>query len=155
LISGWWFAPICTWEQIDERRKRRTKLFGLRIIKLVAALPRTAAGRTIGGQLIRAGTLVGANYRASCRARSRAEFIARLGIVEEEADESGYWLELIVDSGMMKLRLIQPLLSEADELVAIMVSSRVSAARNKERAKFTVSRNARLKPKIKNQKSQI
>jgi four helix bundle protein len=89
---------------------------------LVAALPKTVVGRAIGGQLVRARTSVGANYRAACRSRSKAEFIARLGIVEEEADESGYWLELIVDSGLMKLKLLQPLLIEANELVAIMVS---------------------------------
>ena len=76
-------------------------------------------GRAIGGQLVRAGTSVGANYRAACRARSKAEFIAKLGIVEEEADESGYWLELIVESGLTKLKLLESLLKEANELVAI------------------------------------
>src|SRR6266478_6184383 len=116
----------------EDELKKRTKRFGLRIIKLVSALPNTIAGRAIGGQLVRAGTSVGANYRAACRSRSKAEFIARLGVVEEEADESGYWMELIVDSGLMKLKLLQPLLSEANELVAIMVSSRISAARNRD-----------------------
>ena len=124
----------------EEDLKRRTKLFGLRIIKLVAALPKTLVGRTIGGQLIRAGTSVGANYRAACRSRSKAEFIARLGVVEEEADESGYWMELIVDSGLMKLELLQPLLAEANELVAIMVSSRISAASNRDAAKLAAPR---------------
>jgi len=119
----------------EEELKRRTKLFGLRIIKLVAALPDTIIGRAIGGQLVRAGTSVGANYRAVCRSRSKAEFIARLGIVEEEADESGYWMELIVESGLMKLKLLQPLLCEADELVAIMVSSRISAAMSRDATK--------------------
>ena len=76
-------------------------------------------GRAIGGQLVRAGTSVGANYRAACRARSKAEFIAKLGIVEEEADESGYWLEMIVESGLTKLKLLESLLKEANELVAI------------------------------------
>ncbi len=124
----------------EEDLKRRTKLFGLRIIKLVAALPRTVVGRTISGQLVRAGTSVGANYRAACRSRSKAEFIARLGVVEEEADESGYWMELIVDSGLMKLELLQPLLAEANELVAIMVSSRISAASNRDAAKLAAPR---------------
>jgi four helix bundle protein len=77
----------------DDLKKRR-KAFDLRILKLVAALPKTVAGRTIGNQLARSGTSVAANYRASCRARSKAEFIARLGVVEEEADESALWLEL-------------------------------------------------------------
>src|SRR6266404_9107286 len=124
----------------EEDLKRRTKLFGLRIIKLVAALPKTLVGRTVGGQLVRAGTSVGANYRAACRSRSKAEFIARLGVVEEEADESGYWMELIVDSGLMKLELLQPLLAEANELVAIMVSSRISAASNRDAAKLAAPR---------------
>jgi four helix bundle protein len=75
--------------------KKRTKQFALRVLKLVAALPQTVAGRAIGGQLARAGTSVGANYRAACRGRSRAEFIAKLGTVEEEADESAYWMEVI------------------------------------------------------------
>ena len=80
----------------EDELKRRTKRFALRVIKLVAALPKTVEGRTIGNQLVRAGTSVGANYRAACRARSKAEFIARLGVVEEEADESEYWMELII-----------------------------------------------------------
>ena len=72
---------------------QRTKDFALRVIKLVNALPNNPAGRTIGGQLIRSGTSVASNYRAACRGRSKAEFIAKLGIVEEEADESALWLE--------------------------------------------------------------
>ena len=76
--------------------KRRTKQFALRVLKLVAALPKSLAGKTIGSQLVRAGTSVGANYRAACRARSKLEFIAKIGIVEEEADESGFWMELII-----------------------------------------------------------
>jgi four helix bundle protein len=108
----------------EDELKKRTKLFGLRIMKLVAALPNTPQGRTVGGQLVRAGTSVGANYRAACRARSRAEFTARLGVVEEEADESGYWLEVVIEGELMKARLVRPLLTEANELVAIMTSSR-------------------------------
>ena len=81
----------------EDDLKKRTKQFALRILKLVAALPRTIAGRTIGGQLARSGTSVAANYRAACRARSKAEFISRLGVVEEEADESALWLELIIE----------------------------------------------------------
>lgn len=77
--------------------KDRTKRFALRILKLVAALPDTVQGRSVGGQLVRSGTSVGANYRSACRGRSKAEFIAKIGIVEEEADESGFWLELIME----------------------------------------------------------
>jgi four helix bundle protein len=114
----------------DELRQR-TKQFGLRIMKLVAALPDSNVGRAIGGQLIRSGTAVGANYRAACRGRSKAEFIAKLGIVEEEADESTYWLELIVEGGLMPKDLVMPLLQEADELVAIMVASKRTAKDNR------------------------
>ena len=109
--------------------KKRTKQFTLRVIKLVSALPGSMEGRAIGNQLIRSGTSVGANYRAACRGRSKAEFIAKLGTVEEEADESAYWMELIIESGLLKARLVEPLLLEANELVAIMVSSRKSAAK--------------------------
>lgn len=88
----------------EEQLKVRTKKFALRVMRLVAALPKTVEGRAIGNQLIRSGTSVGANYRAACRARSKAEFIAKLGIVEEEADESGFWMELIQKS---KLKIQQ------------------------------------------------
>jgi four helix bundle protein len=85
--------------------------------------------QTIGRQLVRAGTSVGVNYRAACRGRSKAEFAAKLGIVEEEADESAFWMEIIIEAGLMERRLIQPLLDEAEELVAIMVASRKSVNR--------------------------
>ena len=111
----------------EKELKDRTKQFALRVIKLVAALPKTVEGRAIGSQLIRAGTSVGANYRSACRGRSRAEFVAKLGIVEEEADESAFWMELITESKLLKKELVEPLLKEANELVAIMVSSRKSA----------------------------
>ncbi|HET7624450.1 MAG TPA: four helix bundle protein [Verrucomicrobiae bacterium] len=109
--------------------KQRTKQFALRIIKLVGALPKTTEGRAIGNQLIRSGTSVGANYRAACRGRSKAEFTAKLGVVEEEADESAFWIELISESGLLTKKRIEPLLAEANELVAIMVASRKSASR--------------------------
>ena len=110
--------------------KSRTKQFSLRVIKLVGALPKTVEGRAIGNQLIRSGTSVGANYRAACRGRSKVEFIAKLGVVEEEADESAFWMELIIESGLMEKKLAEPLLKEAGELVAIMTASRKSAANN-------------------------
>jgi four helix bundle protein len=108
--------------------KKRTKQFALRILKLVAALPNTVAGRAIGGQLVRSGTSVGANYRATCRGRSKAEFVAKLGVVEEEADESAYWMELIIEGELLKQRQVQPLLDEAKELAKIMARSRISAS---------------------------
>jgi four helix bundle protein len=109
--------------------KDRTKKFALRVLKLVAALPRSIEGRAIGGQLVRSGTAVGANYRAACRGRSKAEFISKLGTVEEEADESAYWMELIIDAGLLKAKRINALYQEANELTAIMVASRISALR--------------------------
>ena len=102
--------------------KERTKQFALKIIRLVASLPRTREADIIGRQLLKAGTSVGANYRESNRSRSRAEFRSKIGIVEQEADESPYWLELLKDSGMAKGRLIEELLVEADELVAIFTT---------------------------------
>src|SRR5215510_8443956 len=137
----------------EDDLKRRTKLFELRILKLVAALPKTVAGKVIGGQLAQAGTSVPANYRAACRARSKAEFISRLGVVEEEADESEFWLELIVDSELMKAVVVEPLITEAHQLVAIMTSSRITASRNERNAKLSTSRDR--KSKIKTQKSKI
>ena len=108
--------------------KRRTKAFALRILKLAAALPLTIEGKVIRGQLVRAGTSVGANYRAACRGRSRREFIAKIGVVEEEADESAFWLELIIEGLFLKERRVAPLLAEAQALTKIMARSRVSAS---------------------------
>lgn len=112
--------------------KVRTKDFAQRIFKLVDALPQTLQGRTVAKQVIRRGTSVAANYRAACRARSRAEFIAKIGIVEEEADETLFWLELIVDTGLLGAKRIAFLLQEADELVAIMAASRKSAVASRQ-----------------------
>src|SRR5712671_6114031 len=108
--------------------KNRTKQFALRVLKLVAALPNNLSGKTIGGQLVRSGTSVGANYRAACRARSKAEFIAKIGIVEEEADESAFWMELIIEGKLLRQGLVQPLLDEANEIAKMMASSRKSAS---------------------------
>ena len=111
--------------------KARTKSFALRVIKVVDALPNTRSANVIGHQLLRSGTSVGANYRAACRARSTAEFVAKLGVVEEEADESGYWMELLIDSGLMSQAQLGELLKEADELVAITVASIKTARQRK------------------------
>ena len=106
----------------DKALKARTKQFALKIIKLVASLPRTREADIIGRQLLKAGTSVGANYRESNRSRSKAEFKSKIGIVEQEADESLYWLELLKASGVAKGALLEELLVEADELVAIFTT---------------------------------
>jgi four helix bundle protein len=113
-----------------EELKDRTKQFALRILKLVAALPKTVEGRAIASQLVRCGTSVAANYRATCRARSKAEFIAKIGVVLEEADEALLWLELIGEAKVLPAKRVDPIRIEANELVAIMVASRKSAASN-------------------------
>ena len=114
--------------------KLRTKTFALRIFALVDTLSKTVQGRAVASQIIRSGTSVAANYRAACRARSRAEFIAKIGVVEEEADETLFWLELIIDAGLLKAKRIRPLMVEADEIVAIMATSRKSAIANRHSA---------------------
>jgi len=103
--------------------KDRTKRFALLVIRLCQALPRSQASTIITRQLLRSATSVGANYRAVCRARSNADFISKLGVVLEGADETLFWLELLVDSGSAQRDKISPLLKEANELVAIFVAS--------------------------------
>ena len=112
----------------QEELKQRTKDFALRIIRLVEALPKTILGRTIANQIIRSGTSVAANYRAACRARSKSEFAAKLGIVVEEADETAFWLELIIETGILPEGRIKQLLNEANELTAIFVRSRKTSS---------------------------
>ena len=110
--------------------QQRTKKLALWVLRLVEAIPgRRSWARAIANQLVRAGTAVGANYRASCKARSCGEFIAKKGIVEEEADESAYWMELLIEGAIMPQRLVQPLHDESVELAAIMAASRITAAR--------------------------
>jgi four helix bundle protein len=106
----------------------RTKQFALRIMKLVGALPKSIQGRAIASQLMRSGTSVAANYRAACRSRSKAEFVAKLGTVEEEADETAFWLELIIEGSLLTAAQIQPLLTEAGEIVAITAASKKTAS---------------------------
>lgn len=103
--------------------KKRTKEFALRAIKLVDALPRRAPGEVFGKQILRSATSVGANYRSACRGRSEVEFVAKLGVVIEEADESEYWMELISDGGLIKASRVAPLRKEASELVAIFTAA--------------------------------
>jgi four helix bundle protein len=106
-----------------EEMKTRTKQFGLRIIRAVESLPQNYAARHVGGQLLRAGTSVGANYRAACRGRTQAEFIAKLGIVEEEADETIYWMEVLIEAGIMPEVRLSALMAEANEILSIVVAS--------------------------------
>jgi four helix bundle protein len=108
----------------------RTKQVALRTFKLVGALPQTIQGRAVASQLIRSGTSVTANYRAACRARSKPEFVAKLGVVEEEANESAFWLELIFETGLLNPRKVTPLLAEAGEIVAMMASWKKTAAKS-------------------------
>jgi four helix bundle protein len=109
----------------------RTRDFALRVVRLVDTLPVGRSPDVIGKQLLRSATSVAANYRSACRARSNAEFVAKLGIVEEEADESVYWLELIRDAGILKAELLSDLLNEGGEIVAMVVASIKTARGNR------------------------
>lgn len=110
--------------------KTRTKKFALEITKLVSELPKNTAGFELGKQLIRSGTSVGANNRSSQRGRSRAEFISKLSIVQEEADESVFWLELILESNLLTPGRVNPCLKEANELTSIFTTMVINAKRN-------------------------
>ncbi len=122
-----------------EEFKKRTKIFVLRILKLTEALPKNYKADIIGKQLLRCGTSVASNYRAACRAKSDLDFLSKMGIVEEEADESLFWLEMIIESSMMRRELILPLWQEGNEILAIVISSKVTF---KEKLK---NRNSHLK----------
>ncbi len=115
----------------NENLKERTKQFALRIIEFVERLPKTNTTRVIGGQLLKSGTSVGANDRASCRARSTADFIAKMGIVEEEADECLYWMELLLAAGIATFEEASPLMDEGNQLLSITVSSIKTVRRRK------------------------
>jgi len=123
--------------------KNRTKAFALRVLKLIDSWPDTRSGRILAGQLGRSGTSVGANYRAACRSRSTAEMLSKLSIAEEEADESGFWIELIEEHGLRTRRQVEALAQEVGELTAIMVASRRTLQKRTTRSK------------IENQKSKI
>jgi four helix bundle protein len=107
--------------------KQRTKDFGKRVIKMIEALPKNTTTTVIGRQLLRSATSVGANYRAVCRAKSRADFVAKLGIVEEECDESLYWIEMLVETNQIKPALVSNLAKEGEEILAIVVTSAKTA----------------------------
>jgi four helix bundle protein len=112
-----------------EEMRERTKSFALRVIRLFRSLPYRTDTQVLGKQLLRCGTAVAANYRAVCRARSKAEFIARIGIVAEEADEAVLWLELLTESGIISQEKTKELLKEAKELAAIFTASQKTAKR--------------------------
>jgi len=114
-----------------EELKARTKKFALRILKLADSLPRSPSGRTLASQIADSGTSTASNYRAACKGRSRKEFIAKLGIAEEEADETQFWLELIMESGLVPPKRLQSLYQESREITAILAASRKSASNGK------------------------
>ncbi len=125
-----------------EELKKRTKQFGLRCIKVVEALPNTRTADVLGKQLLRSGTSVGANYRSACRAQSKPTFISKIAIAIEEADESQYWLEMLIEAGLMSNKKLVDLMKESDEIVAILTASSKTAKAN-------------LRKPINNQKSTI
>ena len=113
-----------------EQLKARAKRFAVRIVKLSASLPKTDQARVIGKQVLRSGTSMAANYRATCRARSKAEFAAKLGVVVEEADETVYWLELLQEAGILDREAMDGLYEEANELLAIFAASQRTVRSN-------------------------
>lgn len=119
----------------DEDLQKRTKEFAVRVMKLSGTLEKLSLGKLIGRQVFRSGTSIAANYRAACKSKSTKDFIAKLGIVIEESDETVFWLELLSDSKMISVEAIQELLQESKEITAIMVASRASAIRN-QRSKY-------------------
>jgi four helix bundle protein len=116
-----------------EAFKARTKAYALRVIKVVNALPRDAVSQTLGQQLLRSGTSVAANYRGAVRGKSVADFIAKMGIVEEECDESLLWMELLIDSERVKSHRLAELMRESGEILAITVASIKTARRGRQR----------------------
>ena len=114
----------------EQELKRRSKDMALRVIRLVMALPKNSVGSVLGRQAVRSATSVAANYRAACKARSKSDFLSKLGIVEEEADETQLWIELIIDSGMIKPSRAVDLLDEVKQLTAIFAASRITVRSN-------------------------
>ena len=113
-----------------EEFKRRTKAFAIGVVRAVEALPKSPTSTVLGRQLLRSGTSVGANYRATCRAKSRADFIAKLTIVEEECDESLFWMELLIETGVARPAQFSELMREGNEILAMVVASARSARAN-------------------------
>lgn len=111
--------------------KDRTKKFAVSIIRFIRTLPKNDEGYILGKQLLRSGTSVGANYRSACKGKSTADFINKITIVEEEADECCYWLELIIEAEIANKELVEPILKEANELTAIFTATGKTAKANK------------------------
>ena len=111
--------------------KQRTKRFALNIIQIVGALPQGRIADVLGRQLLRSGTSVGSNYRSACRAKSTADFISKMGVVEEEADETIYWMELLIEAGLVRKDDLISLLDEANQILAITISSIKTARKSK------------------------
>jgi four helix bundle protein len=120
----------------EQQFKQRTKAVGLRIVRLVEALPRTRGSRVIGDQLIRSGTSIGANYRAACRAISPADILSKLGDVEEETDESMYWIDMLIESGIVSEARLSPLYHELGEILAMVVASIKTLRRSDPKSKI-------------------
>ncbi len=110
--------------------RQRTKSMALRVIKLVQALPKNVTGEVIGKQVLRSGTSVAANYYSACKARSRKDFISKIGIAEEEADETLLWLELIVEAKLMEETRVSELIAEVNEIISILAASRITAKKH-------------------------
>ncbi len=127
----------------EPEMKQRTEAFALRGLKLIDALPETRSGRVLANQLGRSCTSVGSNYRAACRSRSTAEMISKISVVEEEADESAFWIELIGEHRLFPVGKLAPLLQEAGELTAIMVASRKTLQRRAGKSKIE-NRNSKI-----------
>ena len=117
--------------EFSEEFKNRTREFALRVIRLFKALPEKPECQVIGKQLLRSGTSVAANYRAACRSRSRAEFISKMNVVIEEADESVFWIELLFDTGIISIEKLSPLLKEANEILCIVSKAQKTAKSHK------------------------
>ena len=127
-------------DMTPDKMKERTKQFALRVLHLVSALPKQRVADLLARQLTRSGTSVGANYRAACRGRSKAEFVAKMGIVEEELDECLYWMELIAEESFVPKKRLEPLMGEANELLAMIVAS-IRTTRARARKPKSATRN--------------
>jgi four helix bundle protein len=120
-----------TGKMTKEEFRKRTMTFGLRSIRVAQSLSKNDVAQVLGKQLLRAGTSVGANYRAAIRGRSRADFVAKMGIVEEECDEALYWMEMLIESRLVRAKLLSPLRDEGNQILSIVVASIRTARRSK------------------------
>ena len=128
-----------------EEFKKRKRAFAIRVVRLVGSLPNWGTASIMGRQLLRCGTSVGANYRAACRARSRADFVAKMGIVEEECDESLYWMDLLIESGLVPAARLEDLMGEADEILSMVVAS-IRTARDRKDSEVPKGKSAIRNP---------